>query len=128
MKTVTLNKRSVMGSIGLAAVLAGLLIPATASAAAPPPNHMSMAEACARPDTRCFPLPSGAGTWAMLTQAEEKAPSSASPDPHPADRLEQACARADTRCFPLPSGPAQNRGIDSGCIPSNLRRVIPNTC
>jgi hypothetical protein len=108
MKTVTLNKRSVLASIGLAAVLVGLLIPATASAAAPPPNHMTLAEACARPDTRCFLLPSGAGTWAMLTQAKEKAPGSASLDLRPADRLRDACARADARCFPLPSGPAQN--------------------
>jgi len=105
MKTVTLNKRSLLASLGLIAVLAGLLV-ATASASRPP-NHMTLAEACALPDTRCFPLPSGAGTWAMLTQAEEKAPGSASPDLGAADRLRDACARADARCFPLPSGPAR---------------------
>jgi hypothetical protein len=111
MKTVTLNKRSLLASLGLIAVLAGLLV-ATASASRPP-NDVTLAETCARPDARCFPLPSGAGTWAMLTQAEEKSPGSASPalrgaspDLGPADRLRDACARPDARCFPLPSGPA----------------------
>lgn len=112
MKTVALNKRSLLASLGLVAILAAVLLAATASAA-PPPRPQTLAEACALPDTHCFPLPSGAGTWAMLIQAEEKAPGSASPalrgaspDLRPADRLRDACARADARCFPLPSGPA----------------------
>jgi hypothetical protein len=110
MITVTFNKRSLLASLGLAAVLAGLLIAATASAAAPP-HRMTLEEACALPEARCFPLPSGAGVWTMLIEAEGTAPGSASPalrgaspDLRPADALREACARADARCFPLPSG------------------------
>jgi len=106
MKSVTFNKRSLLVSLGLVAVLAGLLIAATALAA-PPPHHMTLQEACALPDVRCFPLPSGSGVWDMLTEAEETAPGSASPNPRPEDALREICARADVRCFPLPSGSAR---------------------
>jgi hypothetical protein len=95
-----------LASLGLIAVLAGLLLAATASAA-PPPNHMTLAAACALPDTHCFPLPSGSGVWARPAQADKTVPGSASPNLRPADTLRDACARADSRCFPLPSGAAR---------------------
>jgi hypothetical protein len=95
-----------LASLGLISVLAGLLLTATASAA-PPPNHMTLAEACALPDARCFPLPSSSGVWAMLTQAQDTAPGSASPNLRPADTLREVCISAVARCFPLPSGPAR---------------------
>jgi len=106
MKSVTFNKRSLLVSIGLVAVLAGLLIAATALAA-PAPQRMTLEEACALPEARCFPLPSGAGVWDVLLAAKETAPGSASPNLRPDDALREVCARPDVRCFPLPSGPAR---------------------
>jgi hypothetical protein len=105
MKIVTLNKRSLLASLGLVAVLAGLLV-ATVSAA-PPSHPMTLAEACALPDTRCFPLPSGSGVWTMPAQTDQTVPASAGPNLRSDDPLRDACARVDTRCFPLPSGPAR---------------------
>src|SRR4030067_265864 len=100
------NKANLVPMVCLVALFAGLLQAATASAA-PPPNHMTLAEACALPNTRCFPLPSGAGTGATPTQAGETASAGAragsrKPQPRPASGRYAARGMRTRRCQVLP--------------------------